>query len=174
MKKFFAVAALILGVVVSQFVAMSQAEAADHYLGNWEGGWKAYLMTETQRGSYSDSKITCTIKTVSPKGTVKYIDYSFSFSGNRVTFNDSTGASGTFYTDSPGEYQVEYAAVSIMIGGNSPSPSSNRPQEVYAVTEKQPRTGELIDHYVITDLSLSLAYKLILDFQCFFAISILQ
>ena len=105
MKKFLLAVTLILGVVVSQFALIKTVEASDAYVGTWEGGWKAYVMTETYSGN--DSSMSCRVKTVSPKGTVKYIDYEFSFYGDRVTFKDSTGASGVFYTDSVGQYQVE-------------------------------------------------------------------
>lgn len=154
MKKFLFATALAFGLVVSQIVVGSQAEAADYYLGNWEGGWKAYLMTETQRGSYSDSKITCTIKTVSPKGAVKYIDYSFSFSGDRVTFNDSLGASGVFYINNPGDYQIENKAVGILIGDASISPSSNQ-REVY-VGMNDYGDGKV---YVLTDTIRDITFK---------------
>lgn len=126
MKKFLIAAALAVEIFGGQ------AEAADVYVGEWEGGWKAYVMTETKRGG--SSEMSCTIKTVSPRGTVKYIDYVFSFYGDRVTFKDSTGASGVFYTDSPGDYQVENEAVNVLRTGRSNlsgGSASSRPREVY-------------------------------------------
>lgn len=50
MKKFFAVAALILGVVVSQIVVPSQASAQKVYVGmNDYGDKRVYILTETIR-----------------------------------------------------------------------------------------------------------------------------
>ncbi|MBR4382431.1 MAG: hypothetical protein IKP64_02615 [Selenomonadaceae bacterium] len=50
MKKFFAVSALILGVVVSQIVVPSQAQAQRVYVGmNDYGDKRVYILTETIR-----------------------------------------------------------------------------------------------------------------------------
>ncbi|MBR1647322.1 MAG: hypothetical protein IJ685_11180 [Selenomonadaceae bacterium] len=50
MKKFFAVTALILGVVVSQIVVPSQASAQRVYVGmNDYGDKRVYILTETIR-----------------------------------------------------------------------------------------------------------------------------
>ena len=117
MKKFFAVAALILGVVVSQIVVPSQAQAApEEYLGEWEGGWKAYWIvksTKLERGDPSNFVNSCQVKAVSPKGTVKYIDYVMQIQPQLkdddflVSFRDSLGGNGTFYMSNPGVYLVE-------------------------------------------------------------------
>ena len=113
MKKFFVAAAFILGVVVSQFVAMSQVEARDEYMGEWEGGWRAYLMTESFNPQMSGQNLVihCRLKAV--KNTTKYFDYEFTYhndAGNAplISFRDSSGASGSFIFGSPGVYQVEH------------------------------------------------------------------
>ena len=125
MKKFLLAAALIVGVVVSQLVAMSRASAEDVYVGNWEGGWKAYLLSDsidyklnTGNGFYLTCY--CQIKAVSPKNTVKILDYvfeSFNDSNGKMagaTFRDSTGASGRFYIGQPGEYEIEHTVFKML------------------------------------------------------------
>ena len=113
MKKFFLASILILVVVFSQFVAMSQVEARDEYMGEWEGGWRAYLMTESIKPQKSgvNPVINCRLKAV--KNTTKYFDYEFTYHNDaggvpRVSFRDSSGASGSFIIGSPGVYQVEH------------------------------------------------------------------
>ena len=136
MKKFLAMAMLVFGLIICQ---AAHVEATDVYVGTWEGGWKAYVMTESYRGESNSRERTaemyCRVKTVSPKGTVKYIDYSFSFYGDRVTFKDSTGASGVFYTDGVGQYKVENEIIILLWKlereKSSPSSQSNIPEKVY-------------------------------------------
>lgn len=110
MKKFLTMAVFALSVFILQ---MPQVEARDEYVGEWEGGWRAYLMIETvQFGKNgNDPAFSCRLKGISPQGTIKYFDYVFTFhqnSGARVSFMDSTGASGSFVMGSPGVYQVEH------------------------------------------------------------------
>ena len=124
MKKFLLAAALIVGLVIGQ---AAQVEAQDVYVGTWEGGWKAYVMTESYRGTRSgdrNSEMSCKVKTVSPKG--------------RVTFKDSTGASGTFYTDSVGQYKVESEIIIVLwqldnkkSSSSGSSSGSSIPEKVY-------------------------------------------
>ena len=115
MKKFLTMAVFALSVFILQ---MPQVEARDEYVGEWEGGWRAYLMIETvQLGKNgNDVAFSCRLKGVSPQGTTKYFDYVFTFYQNaRVSFRDSTGASGSFAMGSPGVYQVEHeTAIQLM------------------------------------------------------------
>ena len=110
MKKFLAMAVFALSVIILQ---MPQAEARDEYMGDWEGGWRAYLMTETIKPEKSGSNLVvyCRLKAV--KSTTKYFDYAFTYyidAGGvpKVSFRDSSGASGSFVFGSPGVYQVEH------------------------------------------------------------------
>lgn len=123
MKKFLVAAALVLGLIIGQ---ATQAEATDEvYVGTWEGGWKAYVIGDSidwdvQRPNYVI--FYCKIKGVSPQGKVKYFDYVFTpinSSDNSkligASFRDSTGATGEFYGDNPGVYEVEYNAYRGMV-----------------------------------------------------------
>ena len=120
MKKFLAMSAILLSVIILQ---MPQASAKDVYVGEWEGGWKAYLMPETfdlgKSGSNTSILAYCTIKTISPRSTVKYIDYTFTIPDdlNRysISFVDSTGARGAFYLKDPGVYLVEHRVATLII-----------------------------------------------------------
>lgn len=100
MKKFLFAAILIVGVIVGQIIATSQAEAADYYLGVYEDGREAYLMTETikwyeeQRNGYLEAQgYTCTVKAVSRSGNVEKISYKYMY-GPQV---DGLGKNGTWY-----------------------------------------------------------------------------
>ena len=90
MKNFLFAAALIVGVVVSQIVVPSQAQAKDYYLGVYEDGREAYLVTETvkwyeeYRNGYLDAQgYTCTVKAVSRSGNVEKISYKYMY-GSQV------------------------------------------------------------------------------------------
>ena len=123
MKKFFALA--VLAALLTLFQS-PQAEAGEVYLGEWEGGWKAYLLIDDRgRYEFDDDNaliIYTSIKAVSPKGTVKIIDYVFRGiygSNDRLigaSFRDSLGASGTFYLDNPGVYIIENKAFTRIAG----------------------------------------------------------
>ena len=114
MKKFLAIAIFALGIFILQ---MPQAAAQVEYVGDWEGGWRAYLMTETIRPEKSGRNfiIYCRLKAISPKSITiqKHFDYAFTFHNDtggvpQVSFRDSTGATGNFVIGSPGVYQVEH------------------------------------------------------------------
>ena len=118
MRKILMVAALALGLFIGQ---SAHVEATDEvYVGTWEGGWKAYVIGDSidwdiQRPNYVI--FYCKIKGVSPEDKVKYFDYVFTpinSSDNTkligASFRDSTGATGEFYIDNPGVYEVEYNA----------------------------------------------------------------
>jgi len=118
MKKFLLAVALVLGLIIGQ---AAQVKATDEvYVGTWEGGWKAYVIGDSidwdvQRPNYVI--FYCKIKGVSPQGKVKYFDYVFtpinSNDNSKIigaSFRDSTGATGEFYRDNPGVYEVEYNA----------------------------------------------------------------
>lgn len=115
MKKILAMAVLILSLIVLQ---IPQAAASDNYVGTWEGGWKAYLMDETVKfgKNGNEAAASCRLKGVSSNGTTKYFDYVFTFYQNgRISFRDSSGASGSFVLGSPGVYQVEHeTAIHLM------------------------------------------------------------
>lgn len=120
MKKIFAMAAFVFGILILQ---MPQADAEDVYVGEWEGGWKAYVVGDSI--SWDVKRLNyiifyCTIKGVSPQGTVKYFDYVFTpiNENNKLvgaSFRDSSGATGKFYVNNPGVYQVEYNAFQGML-----------------------------------------------------------
>lgn len=109
MKNFLTMAVFALSVIILQ---MPQAEARDEYMGDWEGGWRAYLMTETIDTGQSGRNliIYCRLKAV--KNTTKYFDYAFTYHNDagipKISFRDSLGASGSFVLGSPGVYQVEH------------------------------------------------------------------
>ena len=108
MKKFFAVAALVLGIFIAQ---ISQAEAADVYVGTYSSGYKAYLMTETiriERRDYMD--YSCRVKAVNG-GDVIYVDYSFWEDRQRRViehFKNSQGYSGMFTVADANGFYIEY------------------------------------------------------------------
>ena len=116
MKKFLAVAAMVLGIFLAQ---VSQAEAAEAYMGTWEGGWKAYLTDVgkmTNNASETEYYLPCTLKAVSPRGMVKFINYKFTmhYRGedlSYISFVDSEGGSGSFTETNPGVYQVEHNVI---------------------------------------------------------------
>ena len=111
MKKVLAMAALILGVVVSQFVAMPQAQAYDHHVGQWNDGWKAYLMTETisiERRDYMDYR--CRVKAVRGSEVI-YIDYRFWEDRSKRMiehFTNSLGHSGMFTISDANGFYIEH------------------------------------------------------------------
>lgn len=126
MKKILLAAAFVVGIVASQFVAPAQASAEDFYVGNWEGGWKAYLLSDSidyklNSGNGFSLTCYCQIKAVSPKNTVKILDYMFeSFNDSNgkmagATFRDSTGASGRFYIGQPGQYEIEHKVFQMLL-----------------------------------------------------------
>ncbi len=122
MRKILVAATLALGLIIGQ---AAQVEATDEvYVGTWEGGWKAYVIGDSidwdiQRPNYVI--FYCKIKGVSPEGKVKYFDYVFTpinSSDNKLigaSFRDSTGATGEFYGDNPGVYEVECNAYRGMV-----------------------------------------------------------
>ena len=111
MKKFLLAAALIVGVVASQLVGMSQVEAADYHVGEWNDGWKAYLMTETiriQRRDYMDYE--CRVKAVRGNDVI-YVDYRFWEDRSRRLiehFTNSQGHSGMFTVSDANGFYIEY------------------------------------------------------------------
>ena len=117
MKKLLTMAVLALSVFILQ---MPQAAAEDVYVGEWEGGWKAYVLSDSINWDVKGPNYIifyCRIKGVSSQGQVKYFDYVFTpinSSDNTkligASFRDSSGATGKFYKDNPGVYQVEYNA----------------------------------------------------------------
>ena len=121
MKKLLAMAVLALSVFMLQ---IPQSEAAEIYMGTWEGGWKAYLVDVgdfTSNSSETEFYQPCRLKAVSPRGTVKFIDYRFTlhYSGDNlsyISFVDSEGGSGSFTDTNPGVYQIENKVIgSIMM-----------------------------------------------------------
>ena len=79
MKKFFAVAALIVGVVVSQLVVPSQAQAQDYYVGTYADGTKGYFMSETWellKGTRMSPKhMRCYVKVMDGNQIQGYLNY---------------------------------------------------------------------------------------------------
>ena len=69
MKNAFLVLSLFLAIILCS--SQSRVEARDVYVGTYNSGYDAYLMTETVHGTYY-----CTIKAVSG-GDVLYVDYQF-------------------------------------------------------------------------------------------------
>ena len=121
MKKFLTMAVFALSVFILQ---MPHIEAAEIYMGTWEGGWKAYLVDVgdfTSNSSGTEFYQPCRLKAVSPRGTVKFIDYRFTlhYSGKNlsyISFVDSEGGSGSFTDTNPGVYQIENKVIrSIMM-----------------------------------------------------------
>ena len=108
MKKVFAMAALVIGILILQ---TPQADAADLYVGEYNGGWKAYLMTETvriQRRDYMD--YSCRVKAIRGSDVV-YIDYSFWEDRQRRViehFKNSQGHTGMFTVSDANGYYIEY------------------------------------------------------------------
>ena len=99
MKKFLFTATFIL-VVVGQLVVPSQVSAQDYYLGVYEDGREAYLMTETvkwyeehRNGYLAAQGYTCTVKAVSRAGHVENISYKYMY-GPQV---DGLGKNGKWY-----------------------------------------------------------------------------
>ena len=123
MKKIFVLAMLAAVLILFQ---SPQVEAGELYLGEWEGGWRAYLLNDKEHFNYDSEDdgtlvIYTSIKAVSPKGTVKIIDYVFRGiygSNDRLigaSFSDSLGASGTFYRNNPGVYIIEHKAFFLIV-----------------------------------------------------------
>ena len=108
MKKILAVAALVLGIFIAQ---ISQAEAADVYVGTYSSGYKAYLMTETiriERKDYMDYR--CRVKAVNGSDVI-YVDYSFWEDRQRRViehFKNSQGYSGMFTVADANGFYIEY------------------------------------------------------------------
>ncbi len=105
MKKFFAVVALILGIFVAQ------VEAADIHVGEWNGGWKAYLMTETiQIKSRDYMDYACRVKAVRG-GDVIYVSYDFWEDRSRRLiehFKNDQGHNGMFTVADANGFYIEY------------------------------------------------------------------
>ena len=101
-------AALALGLIVAQ---ISAAEAYDHHVGEWNGGWKAYLMTETiriERRDYMD--YSCRVKAVRGSEVI-YVDYSFWEDRQRRLiehFKNSLGHSGMFAIADANGFYIEH------------------------------------------------------------------
>ena len=112
MRKILFAAVLALGLIIGQ---ATQVEALEAYMGTWEGGWKAYLVDIgefTSNADETESYQLCTLKAVSPRGTVKFIYYKFTLHYNGehlsyISFVDSEGGSGRFTDKNPGVYEVE-------------------------------------------------------------------
>ena len=77
MKKFFAAATLILGVVVSQLVVPSQAQAQDYFVGTTQSGYQIYLRTDSVTFNSALGIANCWVKAISPRGTVDELWCSF-------------------------------------------------------------------------------------------------
>jgi len=79
MKKFLLAAALIVGVVASQLVTMSQASAQDYYVGTYSDGTKGYFMSETYEslhmGKYSADFMKCYVKVMDGNQILGYRPY---------------------------------------------------------------------------------------------------
>lgn len=78
MKKIFAIMFLVGTLIL--IGQCNSVEAADVYVGTYDSGYDAYLMTESIRGDYNSrfnvyGAYYCTIKAVSG-GDVIYVDYS--------------------------------------------------------------------------------------------------
>lgn len=111
MKRIALLAILILGIVFSQSIAASQAEAADFYVGTSDTtGRDCYLMTETIRKvrSFSDGGLyVARLKMVRSASNIQYLDYELEISTSGLSFINSEGYSGqiTQY-DTPIEYNM--------------------------------------------------------------------
>ena len=120
MKIFLFVAALTFSLMMS-----AQTEAAsEEYLGEWEGGWKAYLIVNSMEllRNPPNAEVACKVKAVSPRGTVKYINYDVNLTMESadkvlVDFTDSLGGRGRFYFGNPGVYQVEQELAKFIMAG---------------------------------------------------------
>ncbi|MBR1397205.1 MAG: hypothetical protein IJ563_06695 [Selenomonadaceae bacterium] len=91
-KKFFIVAFLTFAII---FVGeQNKVSAADYYVGTYESGLRAYVMTETLHfyGNYR----WCTVRVkATDDRQIVYVDYSFDgAAGRRETFKNSQGYSG--------------------------------------------------------------------------------
>ena len=108
MRKFFAMAALVIGILIAQ---VAQVSAQDLHVGEWTGGWKAYLMTETiriERKDYMD--YSCRVKAVRDNEVI-YIDYSFWEDRQRRLiehFKNSQGHTGMFTVSDPNGFYIEF------------------------------------------------------------------
>lgn len=88
-------------LVINFFILVNQAEAKDQYLGVYEDGREAYVMTETikwyeeYRNGYLDAQgYTCTVKAVYPNSNdVERISYKYMY-GPQV---DGLEKNGVFY-----------------------------------------------------------------------------
>ena len=108
MKKFLAVALLAFAMIIGQ---AAQVEAYDYHVGEWNGGWKAYLMTETiriERRDYMD--YSCRVKAVRGSEVI-YVDYSFWEDRQRRLiehFKNSQGHTGMFAVADANGFYIEY------------------------------------------------------------------
>ena len=66
MKKFLFTSTLILGVVVSQFVVPSQAQAQDYFVGTTQSGYQIYLRTDSVTFNSALGIANCWVKAISP------------------------------------------------------------------------------------------------------------
>ena len=100
MKKFLFLPTLILAFMLNIFFD-NPAEAKDHYLGVYEDGREAYVMTETikyyeeHRNGYLDAQgYICTVKAVYPQSNnIEYISYKYMYGPQ----TDGLYKNGTFY-----------------------------------------------------------------------------
>ena len=72
MKKIF----MMMIFTVTSILIGNQVEAADYYVGIYENGQKAYLMTETiQKWNTGDSAgFNCRVKAVNKNNSFSYVD----------------------------------------------------------------------------------------------------
>ena len=87
-KKFFSV--MILAAIIFFCGQNNFAQAKDIYVGTYNSGYEAYLMTETIRTN--DSEMYCKIKAVYG-GDIIFVNYKFSF-GRGIYYENSQGFSG--------------------------------------------------------------------------------
>ena len=113
MKKFLAVVAVALAVVVGQIAFPSAAEAYDYYVGTFNvSRAEGYVMTETIRRT-SETSCEARLKAVFPSGQVQYIYYYFTSDDHGIYFSNSDGNRGRVeYYRTPVEYNMYHYIMS--------------------------------------------------------------
>ena len=79
MKKFILMAVFAFTIVTTQFLAVSDVEASDRYVGTSDTtGFQCYLVEDSVDYDHDNVSFTCTLKMVSPKtGNVQFLYYDF-------------------------------------------------------------------------------------------------
>lgn len=124
MKKFFAVAALVLGIFVAQ---VSQAEAKEYYCGNTSDGYRVYFISESAT-RVSAHKMTCNTRCVRNGDTI-YVKWFFKAAGGwRYAFSDDAPDRDWKLTDSDNLANKVFACTTNMIYIGEVMPNSYIPE----------------------------------------------